>query len=144
MDLSKGKIYEKFAGTLKLTKHHWEIMRKIVFLIAIASALISCGSTENNGTKTIRNVERISVESPEGTVPRLPYQVWVTYNDGTGAYRQVRWENSALATEHEQSDKNIYPAGTRYKGPLRQGMGLFSPSWPSESRGILSRAFEVI
>ena len=77
------------------------------------AGLASCNSADN-GAKSIRSVEKVVVESPEGTVPRLPYQLWVTYNDGTGAYRQVRWSNAALAVEKEQSDPALYPAGKKY------------------------------
>lgn len=64
--------------------------------------------------KTIATVETVQVQSPVGTVPRLPYQLWVTYSDGTAAYRQVMWTNSALSTEEKQSDSALYPVGTRY------------------------------
>ena len=86
--------------------------RSISFIasgILMLACLLSCGSAEEG--RTIRKVGKIVVESPEGTVPRLPYQVWVTYNDGTAGYRQVRWNNSALVTEQEQAG---YPAGKRY------------------------------
>lgn len=92
-------------------------MKKTLNLIVcgalIVAGLASCNSADN-GAKSIRSVEKVVVESPEGTVPRLPYQLWVTYNDGTGAYRQVRWSNAALAVEKEQSDPALYPAGKKY------------------------------
>lgn len=93
-------------------------MKKSIRIITCAALLLSlaaCRDTVTEGPKGIRKVEKIAVESPEGTVPRLPYQVWVTYNDGTQEYRQIRWENSALATEKEQSDASLYPAGKRYE-----------------------------
>ena len=61
--------------------------------------------------RTITSVEAISISTPAGTVPRLPYQLLVTYSDGTQAYRQVRWGNAALATEQEQAS---YPIGKSY------------------------------
>ena len=64
--------------------------------------------------RTIEHVEHINISCPIGTVPRLPYQVLVTYSDSTQAYRQVRWNNSALATELEQADSSRFPAGTKY------------------------------
>lgn len=64
--------------------------------------------------KSIVSVEAVNVESPVGTVPRLPFQVWVTYSDGTSEYRQVRWSNSALAVEKEQADKVLNPVGKCY------------------------------
>ncbi len=92
------------------------MMKKILSLICgsmMLAGLASCGSADQGATN-IKSVEKVVVESPEGTVPRLPYQVWVTYNDGTGAYRQVRWSNAALAVEKEQSDPALYPAGKKY------------------------------
>lgn len=64
--------------------------------------------------RNITQVEPVSVNCPVGTAPRLPYQLLVTYSDGTQAYRQVRWTNAALATEQEQSDATRYPAGKSY------------------------------
>lgn len=65
--------------------------------------------------RTIEQVETILVETPEGTVPRLPYQVWVTYNDGHAEFRQTRWTNTAPTTEQEQADATKTPAGTTYQ-----------------------------
>ena len=62
--------------------------------------------------RKIVNVETINVEAPEGTVPRLPFQVWVTYSDGTAAYRQTKWSNAALAAEQELAK---YPVGKKYQ-----------------------------
>ena len=66
-------------------------MKRILSLIICGAmtlaGLASCGTAEK-GAKSIKSVEKVTVESPEGTVPRLPYQLWVTYNDGTGAYHQ--------------------------------------------------------
>ena len=64
--------------------------------------------------KCIRAVETVAVSSPVGTVPRLPYQVLVTYSDGSREWRQVVWGNSLLATEqHEASEKDC-PVGSTY------------------------------
>lgn len=51
---------------------------------------------------------------PVGTVPQLPYQVWVTYSDGQGEYRQTKWSNSALSTEQSEADDKVYPIGSQY------------------------------
>ena len=67
------------------------------------------------GTRTIASVQAINVETPVGTVPRLPYQVLVTYSDGTKAYRQTKWSNAALATEQEQADAQKNPVGKEYQ-----------------------------
>ena len=64
--------------------------------------------------RTIEHAEHIDITCPIGTAPRLPYQVLVTYSDSTQAYRQVRWDNAALATEQEMADASRFPAGTRY------------------------------
>ena len=67
------------------------------------------------GKHSIKNVERVSVECPVGNAPRLPWQVWVTYADGTAEWRQVRWTNDALAIEQMEADARLTPAGTTYK-----------------------------
>lgn len=106
-------------------------MKRILSLIICGAmtlaGLASCCTAEK-GAKSIKSVEKVTVESPEGTVPRLPYQLWVTYNDGTGAYRQVRWSNAALAVEKEQSDPSLYPAGKKYtiEGHITGGIGATS------------------
>ncbi len=85
--------------------------------------------------RTIRSVEAVSVQSPVGTVPRLPYLVWVTYSDGTAEYRQVRWGNSALATEREQADAERYPVGREYGiGGFVVGDDTTPEGYPVEAR----------
>ena len=68
------------------------MMKRILSLIicgtAMLTGLMSC-NTADEGAKSIKSVEKVAVESPEGTVPRLPYQLWVTYNDGTGLFCQL-------------------------------------------------------
>ena len=61
---------------------------------------------------TIRKVEQVRVEAPVGTVPRLPWQVWVTYSDGRGEWRQARWTNSLRSTEEQQA---ALPVGSDYE-----------------------------
>ena len=65
--------------------------------------------------RTIKTVEPINVTTPVGTTPRLPYQVWVTYSDGTAEYRQVRWTNASPTRERHQSNATETPAGTTYQ-----------------------------
>ena len=55
------------------------------------------------------NVEDVSVQSPVGTVPRLPYRLWVTYSDGRGEYRQVKWEISSVGQEEKLSNASENP-----------------------------------
>ena len=79
-----------------------------------ASATVSSAveAAVKQDVRKIASVEVVNVESPVGTVPRLPYQVWVTYSDGTSEFRQVKWGNAALATEKEQAQ---YAVGKEYK-----------------------------
>ena len=79
--------------------------------IAVCMAAIPFQMAAQATERTISSVETISVNTPVGTVPRLPYQLLVTYSDGTQAYRQIRWSNAALATEQEQAS---YPVGKTY------------------------------
>lgn len=64
--------------------------------------------------RVIKAVAEVKVETPEGTVPQLPWQVWVTYTDGYGEWRQVRWSNSSETEEAQQADKVKNPVGTSY------------------------------
>ncbi|WP_337750710.1 beta-L-arabinofuranosidase domain-containing protein [Segatella sp.] len=65
--------------------------------------------------RTISKVEAILVDCPEGTAPRLPNLVWVTYSDGYSEYRQVRWANAPLADEQAEADAQKHPAGSQYE-----------------------------
>ena len=67
--------------------------------------------TACNAKKTIRQVQEVLVDAPEGTAPVLPYQVWVTYADRSGEWRQVKWTNSLRETEEEEA---ALPAGETY------------------------------
>ncbi len=67
------------------------------------------------GERPIAKVESVKVDAPVGTAPRLPFQVWVTYSDGTAEWRQVRWMNSGLATEQKEADASLNPVGTTYQ-----------------------------
>lgn len=64
-------------------------------------------SMSKSKQRQISKVELITVETPHGTAPRLPWQVWVTYSDGTHEWRQVRWLNSARATEEEEAKYEV-------------------------------------
>lgn len=67
------------------------------------------------GFKTITQVEDISIKCPVGTAPRLPFQVWVTYSDGTAGFRQTRWTNSGLTSEQAEANDALNPVGHEYK-----------------------------
>ena len=76
-------------------------------LAALSGALLlSC-----SGNKEIWGVNTVFVDAPAGTAPRLPYQVWVTYADRSGGWRQVKWDNALRETEEEEA---ALPAGTNY------------------------------
>ncbi len=92
-------------------KKNFFALQAIVGLMLFALLTTQCA----DGIRKIKSVEVINVQSPEGTVPRLPYQVWVTYSDGTSEFRQTKWGNAALATEQEQANAELYPAGKEYK-----------------------------
>ena len=64
---------------------------------------------------SIKSVEKVSITTPVGHAPSLPYQLWVNYADGKGEYRQVKWLNTSEATEKAEADATINPIGTRYK-----------------------------
>ena len=65
--------------------------------------------------RTIAKVEQVKVDCPEGTAPRLPYRVWVTYSDGFSEYRQVRWSNSPIAEEQAEADAQKHAVGNQYE-----------------------------
>ena len=64
---------------------------------------------------TIVKTAPVSVEVPVGHAPRLPFQIWVTYDNGKNEYRQVRWNNYELATEQAEADTHKTPVGTEYQ-----------------------------
>ncbi|MBR0361295.1 MAG: Ig-like domain-containing protein, partial [Paraprevotella sp.] len=77
----------------------------------LSSQVFAFGQVQS---RNIVAYQPIEIQSPAGTVPRLPYQVRVTYSDGTIALRQVKWENAALATEQMQADSLSHPVGKLY------------------------------
>ena len=81
----------------------------ILTLVLIAAPLPA--RSRKKAQRTIRETAPVLVETPEGTAPRLPYLVWVTYADNTGEWRQVKWTNSLRETEEEEA---ALPAGSDY------------------------------
>ena len=71
---------------------------------AMASSSPTHNVSESSKAKKriIKKIAPIVVECPQGTNPRLPWQVWVTYSDGTGEWRQTRWSNAAQQTEQTE------------------------------------------
>lgn len=85
-------------------------MRYTIFaMLSVLSLSVSAAKE-----RLIKTVESVNVESPVGTVPRLPYQLWVTYTDGYKEWRQVKWENSLLSTEQQEANAELYPVGKEY------------------------------
>lgn len=85
------------------------------FTLLIGVACLPGMTTAAMVYRTISKVEAISVDCPEGTAPRLPNLVWVTYSDGYSEYRQVRWANASLADEQVEADAQKHPAGSQYE-----------------------------
>lgn len=85
------------------------------FTLLIGVACLPGMTTAATVYRTISKVEAISVDCPEGTAPRLPNLVWVTYSDGYSEYRQVRWANAPLADEQAEADVQKHPAGSQYE-----------------------------
>lgn len=88
-------------------------LKQFTLLIGVAS--LPSMTTAATVYRTISKVEAISVDCPEGTAPRLPNLVWVTYSDGYSEYRQVRWANAPLADEQAEADAQKHPAGSQYE-----------------------------
>lgn len=88
------------------------MINKTLFKLALALVLTSCAGRSQ--MRTIKNVEPISLETPQGTVARLPWQVRVTYTDGRSELRQTVWTNHAADVERTQADASRYPAGSTY------------------------------
>ena len=83
----------------------------LLFLLLVLAVAPLPARSRKKAPRTIREAAPVLVEAPEGTAPRLPYQVWVTYADNTGEWRQVKWTNSLRETEEEEA---ALPAGTAY------------------------------
>ena len=84
-------------------------MKLIAKLVLLAALTAACTSSKT--ARIIQEVPDISVRTPQGTVPRLPWQIQVTYADGTREWRQVKWTNSLRETEEEEA---ALPAGSTY------------------------------
>ena len=88
-------------------------LKQFTLLIGVAS--LPSLATAATVYRTISKVAAVAVDCPEGTVPRLPNLVWVTYSDGYSEYRQVRWANSPLTDEQAEADAQKHPAGSQYE-----------------------------
>ncbi|MBP3829590.1 MAG: glycoside hydrolase family 127 protein [Bacteroidaceae bacterium] len=88
-------------------------MKRFIAFLLLASAIATASEAQLT-YKEIKSVDPIVVTTSEGTAPRLPFQLKVTYADGTSELRGVRWTNAAPATEQAQADAKQTPAGTAY------------------------------
>ena len=79
---------------------------------ASLALIVGVQSADAAKKRSISKVETVRVETPEGTAPRLPWQIWVNYSDGHAEWRQVVWNNSAAAVEREEA---ALKAGSSYK-----------------------------
>ena len=89
-------------------------MKKLIFLILAIGTLCLMPDNAFAKKRTIKKVEPVNVETPEGTAPRLPWQILVTYSDGTNEWRQIKWMNSQRETEEQEANKAEYPSGKTY------------------------------
>ena len=98
---------------LKNSLFLWTVCCSMPFAVPSATHATTHASSKVK-VHTIAKVAAVKVECPVGTVPQLPYLVWVTYSDGKSEYRQVRWTNAPLAVEQEEADAEKHPSGTQY------------------------------
>ena len=117
-------------------------MKTIAKIALVAALVAACNPTKT--ARTIQEVPAITVETPQGTAPRLPWQIQVTYADGTQEWRQVKWTNSLRETEEEEA---ALPAGSTYtvKGyvigdnttengyPLEASVSVVEGAWETPS-----------
>ncbi|MCH5175230.1 MAG: glycoside hydrolase family 127 protein [Prevotellaceae bacterium] len=87
----------------------------IIFCVLVTLCYSFAEAKPKGKQRTISKVEAVSVITPVGTAPRLPWQVWVTYSDGTHEWRQIKWTNSSLSTEQQEANPELYPVGKQYK-----------------------------
>ena len=87
---------------------------KRLWVAGILSAMMVLGASAAS-SRYITKVAAVSVTTPVGNVPQLPYQLWVIYSDDSGEYRQVRWMNASETTEQAEANPAINPVGTIYK-----------------------------
>ena len=84
-------------------------MKTLARIVLVAALAVACSPSKT--ARTIQEVPAVTVETPQGTAPRLPWQIQVTYADGTREWRQVKWTNSLRETEEEEA---ALPVGSTY------------------------------
>ena len=75
---------------------------------------LAANPVSRSKSRTIAKVDPIQVETPVGTAPRLPWQVWVTYSDGSHEWRQTKWMNFQISEEKQEADPALNPVGKTY------------------------------
>ena len=88
---------------------------KVLCQSVLLTLLVAVSAHGGPISRDIVVCEPVSVRTPAGTVPRLPYRLWVTHADGSGEYRLVRWTGEALQNEQARADTALYPAGSEYE-----------------------------
>ena len=88
-------------------------MKRLFFICALTA--LAMPAVRAHSLPDIVTVQKVSVETTAGNAPRLPYRLWVDYDNGKGEYRQVRWLNSGEATEAAEANPAINPPGTEYQ-----------------------------
>lgn len=87
---------------------------KTLLIVLSVIATMATPALAGRKSRVIKRVESVNVECPAGTSPRLPWQIWVTYADKKGEWRQVKWSNSSSETERRLADAQLTPAGSTY------------------------------
>ena len=103
-------------------KHYTTLLITSAFFLGLANTTEAAALQMENAPllspkhkqKAITSIAPIVVETPVGTVPRLPWQVWVTYSDGSKEWRQVKWNNYMRSTEESEANADINPVGSEY------------------------------
>lgn len=83
-------------------------------LITLCATAITPVINAKPKIRSIVKTDNVNVEVVAGHAPSLPWQIWVTYSDGTKEWRQVKWSNSNLAEEQMQASPQQTPAGSQY------------------------------
>ncbi len=89
-------------------------MKNINILLLVASLTATLPMTGKPKERNIKQVSNVNIETLVGHVPSLPWQVWVTYSDGSHEWRQVKWSNSNPTEEKQQADAQKTPIGSHY------------------------------
>ncbi|MBR5036049.1 MAG: glycoside hydrolase family 127 protein, partial [Prevotella sp.] len=92
-------------------------MKRIVVFFLMMMGIAMAKGQDVLTLRKVVGVAEVNVTVAEGSAPQLPFQVWVTYDDGTAEWRTVRWMNALADVEREEADAKQTPRGTRYDVP---------------------------